>query len=336
MPPTQASLRHVKAKGLLAFQRFSRASQLVEAAGNLRLWAAQPLALAHLYAWRGDGLQALFHLFWCRWRDRAQGRVRLRAFLAAHLRRAAALQMELCFKAWHKAAAAVRDAREEREAAAEEAAEGEGGEAEAADATGRRRGSQGSADGAKAGFPDGTSSPDLQAALQFAATLPGGASNSGGGRDAQPASGGEPEDSESSFSSSTNSSSTDDTGSISSTGASPPHPPEPAADRTSRRRKTHACLSDFPESYLPWGAPLPASAVLAPRGLQRAPAVRVAKMARDLREMEGAFMPRDAEGGAAGGSAVAAAAFVKAGAGAGLRAAVAARPRAELVRMVGG
>jgi len=85
--PKQATQRRAKAKALSTFARFTRASQLVAAAGAARLWAARPLALAHAYAWRGDTLHAAFHLLWWRWRDRAVGRLRFRAFLAAHMRR---------------------------------------------------------------------------------------------------------------------------------------------------------------------------------------------------------------------------------------------------------
>jgi hypothetical protein len=83
----EAQQRRAKARGLDAFARFSLASQLVEAAAQARLQQRRALGLVAVYTWRADALRARFHLLWERWRRRAVGRVRLRAFLAAHMRR---------------------------------------------------------------------------------------------------------------------------------------------------------------------------------------------------------------------------------------------------------
>jgi hypothetical protein len=86
-PAPQARQRRTKEGGLAAFARFARASQLIAAAGAARLWRRRALALGALSAWRGDGLHALCYTLWQRWRARAVGRLRLRAFLAAHMAR---------------------------------------------------------------------------------------------------------------------------------------------------------------------------------------------------------------------------------------------------------
>lgn len=98
--------------------------------------------------------------------------------------------------------------------------------------------------------------------------------------------------------------------------------------------RVHASLADYPAPP-PWRARAPRGAVMRARGLQRPPAMRVAKLARNLRELEGSFMPRDSEGGAAF-SVVGGAAFGVEEVSGALRAAVAAWPAAEKVWGVGG
>jgi hypothetical protein len=75
----------LKVHALQAFRRFTRASQLLNAAAQLRLAHARPLALAHVCAWRGDRLHMVVLLCWVRWRRMALGRLRLRAFLGQHM-----------------------------------------------------------------------------------------------------------------------------------------------------------------------------------------------------------------------------------------------------------
>lgn len=76
--------------GLAAFKHFCKVSQLLTAAGVLKLWHARPLALTHLHAWLHDTLHATFYLCWWRWRRRAVARLRLRAFLGLHMYRCVA------------------------------------------------------------------------------------------------------------------------------------------------------------------------------------------------------------------------------------------------------
>ena len=83
----QACQRRTKVLGLSAFLRFACASQLIAAAGAARLARFRVLALCALCAWRGDRLKARWYLLWQRWRGRAVARLRLRAFLAAHMAR---------------------------------------------------------------------------------------------------------------------------------------------------------------------------------------------------------------------------------------------------------
>lgn len=71
----------------MAFARFRRMSQLLSAAGVLKLWCARALALAHAHAWLQDSLHAVFYLCWWRWRRKAVARLRWRAALGVHMYR---------------------------------------------------------------------------------------------------------------------------------------------------------------------------------------------------------------------------------------------------------
>jgi hypothetical protein len=89
--------------GLAAFKHFCKRSQLLTAAGVLKLWHARPLALAHIHAWLHDTLHATFYLCWWRWRRRAVARLRLRAFLGLHMYRCAwhaSLPRHTCLPVW--------------------------------------------------------------------------------------------------------------------------------------------------------------------------------------------------------------------------------------------
>ncbi len=78
---------NAKTTSLKAFKAFTRMSQLVNAAGMLKIWQRRSLALAAMQAWRGDTLQMWFLMCWEGWKRRALGRVRLQACMGTHLYR---------------------------------------------------------------------------------------------------------------------------------------------------------------------------------------------------------------------------------------------------------
>jgi len=60
-------------------------SQLLTAAGTLKLWQSRPLVLATVSAWRSDTLHATMLLCWWRWRRQAVARLRFKAALGVHM-----------------------------------------------------------------------------------------------------------------------------------------------------------------------------------------------------------------------------------------------------------
>lgn len=322
----QATERRRQERALRALSRFARASQLLCAAAEARLARRRALALAHAYAWRGDTLHATFFLLWERWRARAAGRVRLRAFLADHMRRSGLRRLELPFKGWRKVVAALASAREAATVAAAAAAAASAGPGlDAAAATEAGAAVVGD-DEAASTNRCGDDAAELRAALRFAASLPEPLAGSRPAS-AQPAAAAAamqqaappPGNGGALSPSSSRSSSLRSDDSISLAhgsgggGGREEEGAQPGGRHAHARLRVHVSLADSPDALLPTGCPLPPHAAVAaaaaaaavgaaaPRGLVDAGAAQVARAARDLRELQGRFHAA-AAGGTGGNS----------------------------------
>jgi hypothetical protein len=96
----QVDQRHIKKKVLRRLQEHASACATLTAAGVLRLWQRQPLALLVVAAWTGEGHQLAKILAWRAWSGYTLRRIRFKALLGLRSAAPEVLNLAVLFAGW--------------------------------------------------------------------------------------------------------------------------------------------------------------------------------------------------------------------------------------------
>lgn len=99
----QVDQRRTKKNVLRRLQEHAAASATLTAAGVLRLWQRQPLALLIVAAWMGEGHQVAKILAWRAWSGYTRRRIRFKALLGLRSAASEVLTLGIVFAGWRAA-----------------------------------------------------------------------------------------------------------------------------------------------------------------------------------------------------------------------------------------